>query len=632
MASRNLAKDKRSFNLAIKDARIGHRESQYEVGLMYANGIGIDQDFIQAVYWINQSAERGFAAAQYLLATRYAAGEAVDLDEQLALKWYVKAADQGHPKAIHKLARFFGAVHPMTSRDLCLKAAKLGVAQAQFDIASEASVGQADTEGLHEAFLWCLQAAEQGLAMAQCSVAAMYEHGHGVAPDTTEAYFWYRKAARQYMSPAQVALSRLDALGQGRGQNNEREKILVGTTERRRDAQKWIQTAELGDSTAKYCLGLMYQNGWGITQDVEQAFVWIEGAAKLGNLEAKLALAKLFEGTLNYQGAFTLHKEIAEQNQDQTESFAALGHYCLEGLGVGKDDYSGVLWTMRAAERGNQMALEALADIFSKDEQRITLACLKKAADHGVAEAQYRLGALYLSDRSKETHVNVVIDWYRCAATQGHILAQCALGLLYSDGKKVPKDMSQAREWFLKAAEQGDAKAQWNLALMLVSGSGGVKKDLKQAFVLCQKAAQQGFVPAQATLGILFAKMKKPEKAVEWWRMAAEQGDPEAQFNLAMAFIKGQGVGQDMGTALNWLLKASEQGVVSAQSKLGLMYATGNGVVLDPIEAHKWFLVASHLGDLAAHSNVNHSGRQLAPMQVAEAKRRAIFWLETKGL
>lgn len=630
MGGRNLTKDRRNFNHRMTEARIGHRESQYEVGLMYANGIGVEQDFVQAVYWVRQSAERGFAAAQYLLATRYANGEAVTQDDHEAMRWFVKAADQEHPKAIYKLARFYANSHLPAAQDMCLKAASLGVAQAQLYFATEFLGGRTDAEGLQQAFFWCLQAAEQGLAAAQCALADRYVQGRGIAVDVAAAYGWYRKAARQYFATAQVALALLDESGLGQGRGDGSGDNEVGVRDRRRDTLRWVEAAESGDSNAKYCLGLMYQNGWSVAQDLSQARHWFEVAAGLEHAKAQTALARLLEAESNYQDALDLHWKIAIRDASGQESCAALGKYYLEGCGTPADDFVGLLWTMKAVEMGDAVALDRLTKVATGDDQRITIACIKRAAESGAMDAQYALGKLYESGRIAGQSSQLAVGWYQCAANQGHCQAQCALGLQFLDGKGVAKDVSQARDWFLKAAQQGDAKAQWNLALMLISGTAAVKKDLKQAFVLCQTAAQQGFVPAQASLGILFAKMKKPVKAAQWWHLAAEKGDPEAQFNLAGAYMTGKGVDQDKSVALNWLVKAAEQGVVNAQSKLGLLFATGDGVARDPIEAHKWFLLAGDSGDVAALSNTRHSEGQLDVMQIAEASRRAKCWMDAR--
>ena len=52
------ARERRLFSSTIKSARIGLPEAQYQVGLMYANGVGVEQDFTQALHWLRQAAER----------------------------------------------------------------------------------------------------------------------------------------------------------------------------------------------------------------------------------------------------------------------------------------------------------------------------------------------------------------------------------------------------------------------------------------------------------------------------------------------------------------------------------------------------------------------------------------------
>ena len=165
---------------------------------------------------------------------------------------------------------------------------------------------------------------------------------------------------------------------------------------------------------------------------------------------------------------------------------------------------------------------------------------------------------------------------------------------------------------------------------MYASGGPGLKRDLKRAFVWCQSAADLDFVPAQATLGGLFARIDNPQQAVAWWTRAAQKDDPEAQYNLALMYAKGQGVDKDGALALFWFGKAAAQGVASAQSRLGLMYATGNMVPVDPIEAHKWFALAASAGDEAGRTNCARSESRLEPLQLAEAQRRVAAWMEVR--
>ena len=64
-------------------------------------------------------------------------------------------------------------------------------------------------------------------------------------------------------------------------------------------------------------------------------------------------------------------------------------------------------------------------------------------------------------------------------------------------------------------------------------------------------------------------------------KRAAEQGDAEAQNNLASMYDRGEGVSQDYKKAVYWYTKAAEQGIPNAQSILGGMYETQQGVSQD---------------------------------------------------
>ena len=59
------------------------------------------------------------------------------------------------------------------------------------------------------------------------------------------------------------------------------------------------------------------------------------------------------------------------------------------------------------------------------------------------------------------------------------------------------------------------------------------------------------------------------EAAYRLIKPLAEQGIPEAQFNLGLMYDKGQGVPQDYAEAVKWYRKAAEQGNAKAQYNLG---------------------------------------------------------------
>jgi TPR repeat protein len=66
----------------------------------------------------------------------------------------------------------------------------------------------------------------------------------------------------------------------------------------------------------------------------------------------------------------------------------------------------------------------------------------------------YKLGRGVPKDPAK------AVEWYRKAAEQGLATAQYDLGNMYNVGRGVPKDQTKAMEWYKKAVDQGDESAK----------------------------------------------------------------------------------------------------------------------------------------------------------------------------
>ena len=65
--------------------------------------------------------------------------------------------------------------------------------------------------------------------------------------------------------------------------------------------------------------------------------------------------------------------------------------------------------------------------------------------------------------------------------------------------------------------------------------------DETEGYRLTHLAAEQGDVKAQTTLGLFYSNgrgvTQSDVEATKWFRRAAEQGDDEAQFDLAAAYF-----------------------------------------------------------------------------------------------
>jgi hypothetical protein len=58
-------------------------------------------------------------------------------------------------------------------------------------------------------------------------------------------------------------------------------------------------------------------------------------------------------------------------------------------------------------------------------------------------------------------------------------------------------------------------------------------------------------------------------------------------------YYKGQGIAQDYREARKWYRMAAEQRNAEAQFNLGVMYEEGRGVAQDRVRAHMWFNLAA---------------------------------------
>ena len=66
---------------------------------MYAEGQGVEVDYVKANEWFQKAAEQGNADAQCNLGVMYAEGQGVEVDNAKANEWYQKSAEQGNAVA-----------------------------------------------------------------------------------------------------------------------------------------------------------------------------------------------------------------------------------------------------------------------------------------------------------------------------------------------------------------------------------------------------------------------------------------------------------------------------------------------------------------------------------------------------
>ncbi|WP_349953139.1 tetratricopeptide repeat protein, partial [Bacteroides finegoldii] len=95
--------DKKEYTQAFewwsKAAAQGFAKAEYNVGVCYENGMGVEKNTVKAFEWYSKAATQGFANAEYSVGAFYYLGIGVERNITKAFEWWSKAAAQGFAKA-----------------------------------------------------------------------------------------------------------------------------------------------------------------------------------------------------------------------------------------------------------------------------------------------------------------------------------------------------------------------------------------------------------------------------------------------------------------------------------------------------------------------------------------------------
>lgn len=235
-----------------QQAGAGDAQAEFALGNRYFRGLGVPQNYGQALDWYHKSAAQSFAPAQNQLGAMYQHNLGVPHDYRLAAKYYESAAKQGYAPAECNLAGMFES-------------------------------GLSVKHDLKQAFQWYSKAAEQNYADAEEELGYFYQNGYGVKRDYAQSLVWYQRAAAHGSVNAENQLGMLAENGWGEPQDYAL-------------ALSWFsKAAAAGSDTAAENIGYMYQYGSGIPKDYAQARGWYYEAADQGNGDAENQIGWMYQ-------------------------------------------------------------------------------------------------------------------------------------------------------------------------------------------------------------------------------------------------------------------------------------------------------------------------------------------------
>ncbi|HSH96572.1 MAG TPA: tetratricopeptide repeat protein [Roseimicrobium sp.] len=147
----------------------------------------------------------------------------------------------------------------------------------------------------------------------------------------------------------------------------------------------------------------------------------------------------------------------------------------------------------------------------------------------------------------------------------------------------------------IAAAQAGDRYSQMAMGILYEQ-----RESFTNAFRWFRMAADQDVPEAQFKVAFYYSTsrgvLRNFEEAAVWYLKAAQHGLPDAQYNIGVCFENGLGVAKSQSEALIWYRAAAESDNPSAQKALGALYERGKGIKADPVEAAVWYSIAESRG------------------------------------
>lgn len=145
---------------------------------------------------------------------------------------------------------------------------------------------------------------------------------------------------------------------------------------------------------------------------------------------------------------------------------------------------------------------------------------LLNSAQNGYANAQYRLGANLLRGNKTQADREKGLNWVLSAAQSGYAVAQYRLGYELLQKETLEFDQEKAKAWLIEAAKQNHFRAQRDLVDLLIAQQQWQSADQYVDLALQQDADHPDLLLAKAH--IAFA-LKQASSASEYWQKAKLQ-------------------------------------------------------------------------------------------------------------
>jgi TPR repeat protein len=473
------------------------------------------------------------------------------------------------------------------------------------DISSFTIKRQDDAERLWDVFL-LIRDANSGNSIAQHELGLRYLMGKDFIPDTVKALYWIKKAADKNLLSARYNLGILLYNGWGIDWNPF-------------TAYAHFQyAAQHGMAEAGYVYGLLLTDNLIVPRNYKDAYQWIKIAADSGYAPAKEVLTEF-----DRRGILSFANTQPEDNTTGPDSLKSQLH-----------------------SRVKSAVQPVFVNVISESKWKPDDPMLWQETLNNNDIDTSNIGNKAAIDLSRVLNDSMAFKSIFDAADYGSPEAFTFLGRLYEQGIVVKKDILQAAIFYIRAircdspwaplflwevikdtyffeqlksrVDMNDPAACFVWAELIALGFDH-QLTQTQACELLQKSAANKFPDALLQLGMFhysgFWVPEDKEEAVRLLEQARQHGNKEADIRLCMIKLKYDSTGQTP-KLLDFLHQSAQKGSVLAEAALGYSYQVGKGVVLNKTESVQWYRQAARRGSKVAYSALKEMYDSLRPKEI----------------
>lgn len=483
---KNIPEAAKYFRLAIAG---GNEGAMFNYGTLILNEKEIEGDVNDGLFYIKQSALKGFVPAKLYLLGYYSL-LTLNNDNTKIIENIKQMAEEGDPESMYNYAIILSngeedQENKPRIAQFYQEAAEKGHVGSMNNYAFMLKNGDGIQQNKPEAEKYFRMAADNGHIISMYQLAIMLIEGDGIPENKNEGLMFMINAADQGYEEAELYIKM--KIKHKAPSKEEEEEILES------ESFFLMRDAENGDIEAMFKLGIKLLYGQGIYRSRPDAAEYFKKAAELGHVGAMNRYGEMLHKGDGIPKDVEKAAQLLKQASDKGHIIAMFNYAVMlsEGEGVTKNKLESAKYFKAAADQWHiQSAKKYGVMLYNGDEipknQKVSLKYLQKATKGFDLLHKYNYGVAKMSLNSGND-ASEPISYIKQSADEGLTCARKQYADFLYGGIGVPINKKEASRYYKLAADDGNISSLYKYAEMVEKGDG-IDMDVEEAMKYYRKA------------------------------------------------------------------------------------------------------------------------------------------------